>query len=48
MHPNLPWFLALLDAFARRIDLGCERRPTFADGLTVQRQLEAIGYGRPG
>ena len=46
--PNVPWFLALLDAFAQRIDLGASNVPTFADGITVQRQLEAIGYGRPG
>jgi predicted dehydrogenase len=46
--PNLPWFLALLDGFARRIDLGASDAPTFNDGLVVQRQLEAIGYGRPG
>jgi predicted dehydrogenase len=46
--PNLPWFLALLDRFASRIDLGANDAPTFADGLVVQRQLEAIGYGRPG
>jgi len=45
--PNVPWFLALLDAFAQRIDLGASGVPTFADGITVQRQLEAIGYGRP-
>jgi predicted dehydrogenase len=44
--PNLPWFLPLLDAFARRIDLGTSDAPTFADGLIVQKQLEAIGYGR--
>jgi predicted dehydrogenase len=45
--PNIPWFVALLDAFARRIDLGASDAPTFADGLVVQKQLEAIGYGRP-
>jgi predicted dehydrogenase len=44
--PNLPWFLPLLDAFAGRIDLGESDAPTFADGLVVQKQLEAIGYGR--
>ncbi|BDE06331.1 dehydrogenase [Vulcanimicrobium alpinum] len=42
--PNIPWFLSLLDDFAERIDLGGGHGPTFADGLTVQRQLEAIGY----
>ncbi len=47
VHGNLPFFLALLDAFAERIDLGTPGVPTFADGLVVQRQLEAIGYGRP-
>jgi predicted dehydrogenase len=46
VHGNLPFFLALLDAFAERIDLGTPGVPTFADGLVVQRQLEAIGYGR--
>jgi len=44
--PNLPWFLSLLDDFALRIDTGGGHAPTFADGLEVQRQLEAIGYGR--
>lgn len=44
--PNVPWFLSLLDDFAERIDLGGGHAPTFADGLTVQRQLEAIGYGQ--
>jgi predicted dehydrogenase len=46
VHGNLPYFIALLDAFAERIELGTPGVPTFADGLTVQRQLEAIGYGR--
>jgi predicted dehydrogenase len=46
VHENLPFFLSLLDAFAERIDLGTPGVPTFADGLVVQRQLEAIGYGR--
>jgi predicted dehydrogenase len=46
--PNIPWFLSLLDAFAIRIDTGGGDAPTFADGLEVQRQLEAIGYGRTG
>ncbi len=45
VHGNLPFFLPLLDAFAERIDLGAPGVPTFADGLTTQRQLEAIGYG---
>jgi predicted dehydrogenase len=43
---NLPFFLPLLDAFALAIDLGTPGVPTFADGLVVQRSLEAIGYGR--
>jgi predicted dehydrogenase len=42
---NLPFFLPLLDAFAEAIDLGTPGVPTFADGLVVQRSLEAIGYG---
>jgi predicted dehydrogenase len=46
--PNVPWFLSLLDRFADRIDLGGGDPPTFADGLTVQRQLAAIGYDAPG
>ena len=46
MHPNLPFFLHLLDAFAARIDLGTPGVPTFADGLAAQRQLDAIGFGR--
>jgi predicted dehydrogenase len=41
---NLPYFLPLLDAFARAIDLGAPGVPTFADGLVAQRSLEAIGY----
>ena len=48
IHPNVPYFLHLLDAFAERIDLGTPGVPTFADGLVVQRQLEAIGYGISG
>jgi predicted dehydrogenase len=44
IHGNLPFFLPLLDAFARAIDLGAPGVPTFADGLVVQRSLEAIGY----
>jgi predicted dehydrogenase len=46
VHGNLPFFLPLLDAFAERIDLGTPGVPTFADGLTTQHQLAAIGYGR--
>ena len=46
VHGNVPFFLALLDAFAQRIDLGTPGVPTFADGLVVQRSLDAIGYGR--
>jgi predicted dehydrogenase len=44
--PNIPWFLSLLDDFAIRIDTGGGNVPSFADGLQVQKQLEAIGYGR--
>jgi predicted dehydrogenase len=44
VHGNLPFFLPLLDAFAERIDLGTPGVPTFADGLTVQRQLNGIGF----
>ena len=44
---NLPFFLPLLDAFALAIDVGTRGVPTFADGLVVQRSLEAIGYGKP-
>lgn len=44
LHGNLPYFIALLDAFAERIDLGTPGVPTFGDGLVVQRQLAAIGY----
>jgi len=46
LHGNVPFFLALLDAFAERIDLGTPGVPTFDDGLLAQRQLDAIGYGR--
>jgi predicted dehydrogenase len=46
IHGNLPFFLPLLDAFALAIDLGTPGVPAFADGLVVQRALEAIGYGR--
>ena len=45
IHGNLPYFLPLLDAFALAIDLHTPGVPTFADGLVVQRSLEAIGYG---
>jgi predicted dehydrogenase len=45
IHGNLPSFLPLLDAFALAIDVGTPGVPTFADGLVVQRSLEAIGYG---
>jgi predicted dehydrogenase len=44
VHGNLPFFLPLLDAFAERIDLGTPGVPNFTDGLTVQRQLNGIGY----
>ncbi|GAC1578133.1 MAG: Gfo/Idh/MocA family oxidoreductase [Candidatus Elarobacter sp.] len=47
IHPNLPFFMPLLDAFAERIDLGTPGIATFADGLITQRQLAAIGYGTP-
>jgi predicted dehydrogenase len=47
VHGNVPFLLPLLDAFAQRIDLGTPGVPTFADGLVVQRSLDAIGYGRP-
>ena len=43
VHGNLPFFLPLLDAFARAVDLGAPGVPTFADGLVAQRSLEAIG-----
>jgi predicted dehydrogenase len=46
VHGNVPFFLPLLDALAERIDLGAPGVPAFADGLQVQRQLEAIGFGR--
>jgi predicted dehydrogenase len=44
VHANLPYFLPLLDALARAIDLSAPGVPTFADGLVVQQSLEAIGY----
>ncbi|GAC1307127.1 MAG: hypothetical protein NVSMB21_10660 [Vulcanimicrobiaceae bacterium] len=46
-HPNIPPFVALLDAFATRISGGDAELPTFADGLATQRVLEAVGYGTP-
>jgi predicted dehydrogenase len=48
VHRNVPFLLPLLDAFAQRIELGTPGVPTFADGLVVQRSLDAIGYGRAG
>lgn len=44
VHPNLPPFVTLLDAFAARLDGNPAALPTFADGLATQRVLEAIGY----
>jgi len=46
-HPNIPPFVALLDAFARRIAGEAADIPTFADGLATQRVLEAVGYTTP-
>ena len=46
VHGNVPFLLSLIDALAQRIDLGTPGVPTFADGLVVQRSLDAIGYGR--
>jgi len=43
-HPNIPPFVALLDAFARRIAGEAAEIPTFADGCATQRVLEAVGY----
>lgn len=43
-HPNIPPFVALLDAFAARIAGTDAMLPTFADGLATQRVLEAVGY----
>ncbi len=43
-HPNIPPFVALLDAFAARIAGDASPIPTFVDGLATQRVLEAIGY----
>ncbi len=45
VHPNLPPFVSLLDAFANAIDGKPSNYPTFADGLATQRVLAAIGYG---
>lgn len=47
-HPNIPPFVALLDAFADRIAGGSAEIPTFADGLVTQRVLESVGYATPG
>ncbi len=44
VHPNLPSFVTLLDAFAARLDGNPAALPTFADGLQTQRVLETIGY----
>ena len=46
-RPNIRLFLSLLDEFARAIGGHDHQCPTFADGLAVQRVLDAIGYGRP-
>ncbi len=43
-HPNIPPFVALLDAFAEAIAGKPAQLPTFADGLATQRVLAAIGY----
>ncbi|GAC1303351.1 MAG: Gfo/Idh/MocA family oxidoreductase [Vulcanimicrobiaceae bacterium] len=43
-HPNIPPFVALLDAFAARLAGADAEIPTFADGLATQRVLEAVGY----
>jgi len=43
-HPNIPPFVALLDAFATRIAGESADVPTFAEGLATQRVLEAVGY----
>jgi hypothetical protein len=44
VHPSVPFFMELLDDIARAIDGEANALPTFADGLAVQRCLEAIGY----
>jgi predicted dehydrogenase len=41
---TVPHFMALLDDFAERIEHGTGNCPTFADGLAVQRILNAIGF----
>jgi predicted dehydrogenase len=41
---TVPHFMALLDDFATRIATGGGACPTFADGLAVQRVLNAIGF----
>jgi predicted dehydrogenase len=46
-RPNIRLFLSLLDEFARFVGGHAHDCPTFADGLAVQRVLDAIGYGRP-
>jgi predicted dehydrogenase len=45
-RPNIRLFLSLLDEFAQLIGGQAHECPTFADGLGVQRVLDAIGYGR--
>ena len=47
VHPNLPYFLALLDDFAERIATGGGNAPSFADGVAAQRILSACGYELP-
>jgi hypothetical protein len=42
----IPAFMALLDAFAARIEHGGGDAPTFAEGLATQRVLAQLGYGR--
>jgi predicted dehydrogenase len=44
VHMNVALFLPLLDDFVRAIDGLPSTVPSFADGLAVQRCLEAIGY----
>jgi predicted dehydrogenase len=46
VRPNVRLFLSLLDEFARLVGGHDHHCPTFADGLAVQRVLDAIGYGR--
>jgi predicted dehydrogenase len=41
---TVPHFMALLDDFAERIANGTGNCPSFADGLAVQRVLNAIGF----